>query len=148
VAIALHVALLGAAIVFGAVDIWLTAAVVPLSVACALGSYLFYAQHNFDGMYIAPRDEWSWVEAALESSSYFETGRVLGWLTGNIGYHHVHHLNPKIPFYRLPETMANIPALQTPHKTSIAPADVIAGFKLKLWDPKKRRMVPYPRLRG
>ncbi|MEZ4335279.1 MAG: fatty acid desaturase [Sandaracinaceae bacterium] len=117
---------------------------VPLFVATAAGGYLFYAQHNFPEMHVQPRDQWEYTRAALESSSYMETGRLLRWLTGNIGYHHVHHLNSGIPFYRLPEAMAAIPELQNPRKTSLWPEDIAACFEQKLWDPKAERMVGYP----
>ncbi len=62
-------------------------------------------------------------------------GRLMRWFTGNIGYHHVHHLNSKIPFYRLPEAMAAIKELQDPVTTSLRPRDVFACLRLKLWDP-------------
>ncbi|MEZ4408549.1 MAG: fatty acid desaturase [Polyangiales bacterium] len=121
----------------------LTGVVGPYVIAFALGAYLFYAQHNFPGIKVQPRESWSYTRAALESSSYLKTGPVMGWFTGNIGYHHVHHLNPTIPFYRLPEAMAAIPELQNPHTTSLAPRDVLACFELKLWDPAQGRMVGY-----
>ena len=66
---------------------------------------------------------------------------VMHWLTGNIGYHHVHHINHRIPFYRLPEAMAAIPELQNPRRTSLRPADIRACFQRTLWDPGKNRMV-------
>ena len=116
----------------------------PLFVACASGAYLFYAQHNFTDIRIQPREAWSYDRASLESSSYMETGPVLAWFTGNIGYHHVHHLNPTIPFYRLPEAMAAIPELQNPGRTRLTPREIAACFRLKLWDPEKSRMVGYP----
>ncbi len=116
----------------------------PVAVATASGAYLFYAQHNFPGVNVQRRDRWSYARAALESSSFMKTGPVMGWFTGNIGYHHVHHLNPQIPFYRLPEAMAAIPELQTPPVTSLSPRDVVACFKLKLWDPDAGKMVGYP----
>ncbi|MGE0791937.1 MAG: fatty acid desaturase [Sandaracinaceae bacterium] len=117
----------------------------PLMVATATGGYLFYAQHNFPEMHVQPRSEWEYTRAALESSSYMETGAIMGWLTGNIGYHHVHHLNPGIPFYRLPEAMAAIPELQSPRKTSLWPRDIIACFRQKLWDADAQQMVGYPK---
>ena len=144
VAIAVHLALL--AVVgwrFGGLATLLVI-VAPLAVACALGSYLFYAQHNFPGMTVQPRQSWSYVRAALESSSSMELGSVMGWFTGNIGYHHVHHLNAAIPFYRLPEAMRAIPALQQARRTSLHPRDVIACLRLKLWDPARREMVGFP----
>ncbi|MGF1465512.1 MAG: fatty acid desaturase family protein [Sandaracinaceae bacterium] len=117
----------------------------PLFVATGAGAYLFYAQHNFPEMSVQPRHEWEYTRAALESSSYMEMGPVMRWLTGNIGYHHVHHLNPGIPFYRLPEAMAAIPELQNPHRTSLHPREVMACFRQKLWDPTAQRMVGYPK---
>jgi omega-6 fatty acid desaturase (delta-12 desaturase) len=117
---------------------------VPLAVACATGAYLFYAQHNFPDMQLQPRHEWTFAKAALESSSYMPMGPVMRWFTGNIGYHHVHHLNPHIPFYKLPKAMAEVPALQNPGVTSLAPWDVARCLGLKLWDPQARKMVGYP----
>lgn len=116
---------------------------IPLTVAFALGSYLFYAQHNFPGIELQPREDWEYTRAALHSSSYLRHGAVVSWLTGNIGYHHVHHLNAAIPFYRLPTAMATIPELQHPHETSLWPRDVVACLRLALWDPNAQRMVGY-----
>ena len=116
-----------------------------LFVATATGAYLFNAQHNFPEMDVQPRHEWEYTHAALHSSSYMKTGPIMGWLTGNIGYHHVHHLNPGIPFYRLPEAMKGIPELQTPHATSLHPKDIVACFQQKLWDPEQQVMVGYPK---
>lgn len=116
----------------------------PLFVATATGAYLFYAQHNFDGLQIQRREEWAYDRAALRSSSYMETGPLLSWFTGNIGYHHVHHLNPTIPFYRLPEAMARIPELHCAGKTRLTPSEIAANFRLKLWDCERGRMVGFP----
>ena len=62
-----------------------SALVLPLAIACAAGSYLFYAQHNFPGIHVQPRQTWSFARAALESSSYMKMGPVMSWFTGNIG---------------------------------------------------------------
>jgi omega-6 fatty acid desaturase (delta-12 desaturase) len=128
----------------GGVTLWACAFFLPLFLAHAIGAYLFYAQHNFEGMQLQPRQEWTYERAALESSSFMETGAVMGWFTGNIGYHHVHHLNPAIPFYRLPDAMAAVPELQQPGKTTLEPRDIAACFRLKLWDPAKGKMVGFP----
>src|SRR5690606_22663543 len=77
------------------------------------------------------------------SSSFLEAGPLVPWFTGNIGYHHVHHLNPLIPFYRLPEAMAALPALQKPGKTSLRPREIWACLSLKLWDPKRDQMLTF-----
>jgi omega-6 fatty acid desaturase (delta-12 desaturase) len=65
----------------------------------------------------------------------------MAWLTGNIGYHHIHHLNSKIPFYRLPEVMAQIKELQSCKRTSLNIKEVIACLRLKIWDQDKNKMV-------
>jgi acyl-lipid omega-6 desaturase (Delta-12 desaturase) len=118
----------------------------PAFVAFASGSYLFYAQHNFPGIQLKDRRKWSYNFAALSSSSMFDMGPVMHWFTGNIGYHHVHHLNHNIPFYRLPEAMAEMPELQSPGRTSWKPSDVYACLRLKLWDAKKQEMVGWDAL--
>lgn len=125
--------------------VWVFAFFLPLAIAMAVGAYLFYAQHNFPDMVVQPRESWSFTRAALESSSYMEMGPVMNYFTGNIGYHHVHHLNPLIPFYRLPEAMQGLPELQHAHKTSLKLRDVRACFAQKLWDTDAGKMVGYPK---
>jgi omega-6 fatty acid desaturase (delta-12 desaturase) len=145
-ALVLHFSLvIGVGVVFGA-QMALFTVVLPLIVACAAGGYLFYAQHNFPEIYVASRQEWTYTNAALQSSSYMKLGPVMSWFTGNIGYHHVHHLNSSIPFYRLPDAMAAIPELQHPGVTSLSPTDIAKCLSLKLWDPDSKRMVGYPKL--
>lgn len=113
----------------------------PLAGAMCVGSYLFYAQHNFPEGRFRSRTSWEYVAAALESSSYMEMGPVMRFFTGNIGYHHVHHLNPTIPFYRLPEAMQAIPELRDPPTTSLRMGDIASCFQLDLWDPGQSRFV-------
>jgi|CXWL01.1.fsa_nt_gi omega-6 fatty acid desaturase (delta-12 desaturase) len=136
-------ALSAALILTGHSDVWLYAYVVPMAVATAAGAYLFYAQHNYPAVKVAPRETWRFVTAATESSSYMKMSPLMHWFTANIGYHHVHHLNAAIPFYRLPEAMAALPALQNPGVTSLKPSDIAACFRLKLWEPEKNTMVGY-----
>lgn len=116
---------------------------IPLSVASALGAYLFYAQHNYPTAKMCAASEWSHVEAALHSSSFMEMNPVMNWFTGNIGYHHVHHLNARIPFYRLPEAMRGLPELQSPGRTSLRPNDIVACLRLKLWCNTRQRFVSF-----
>lgn len=120
--------------------------VLPHFVACAIGSYLFYAQHNFPSVSFRDNSCWTYDNAAMESSSFMSTGAVMAWFTGNIGYHHVHHLNSRIPFYRLPEVVAAIPELQTPKITTLHPWEIFRCLRLKVWDPEAKRMVGIPRL--
>ena len=83
------------------------------------------------------------TRASLESSSFIKFGPVMNWFTANIGYHHIHHLNPMIPFYRLPDAMKAIPELQNPIVTTLSPRDVLRCFRLKLWDPESNRMISF-----
>jgi len=115
----------------------------PFMIAAALGAYLFYAQHNFADTRIVPGDEWTYYHGALQSSSYMKLGPIMNWFTANIGYHHIHHLNSHIPFYRLPEAMASIPELQNPPMTTLKPRDILACLRLNLWDTEKQRLVAY-----
>jgi len=116
---------------------------IPAAIHSGVGSYLFYAQHNFPDAELRGRREWDYTHAALKSSSYFEMPRWMHWFTGNIGYHHVHHLNHRIPFYRLPEAMAALPELQDPGRTSWRPADVRAALDCSVWDPDQGRMISF-----
>ena len=94
-------------------------------------------------MRILPDAEWTHYRAALVSSSYLRLGPVLRWFTGNIGFHHVHHLNSLIPFYRLPEAMATIPELQHPTVITLRLRDVVACFRANIWDDATRRTIRY-----
>ncbi|HYV28211.1 MAG TPA: fatty acid desaturase [Candidatus Eisenbacteria bacterium] len=141
IAFVLHVVLAAAITWFLGWEALLLVLVVPLFCGCALGSYLFYAQHNFPGVTFSDKAAWSYEKAALESSSFMKTGPLMAWFTANIGYHHIHHLNSRIPFYRLPEAIAGLPELQTPKTTSLHPMEIIRCLKLKVWDPGVGRMV-------
>ena len=123
---------------------WFWALFLPHFFACAFGTYLFYAQHNYPDVELQPRESWDYARAALESSSYMPMGPVMAWFTANIGYHHVHHLNPSIPFYRLPEAMAAIPELQEPGRAVLTLKSISECFALKLWDPASGQMVGFP----
>lgn len=112
----------------------LLAYIIPLWIASAFGAYLFYVQHNIPEIKIFNVQEWTYQKAALESSSFVDMSPVMHWFTGNIGFHHVHHLNPLVPFYRLPEAMAAIPELQHPPTTTLKLKDMYDCLRLKLWD--------------
>lgn len=140
-AFVLHVALaVGLAYYFGWTTMLLTL-VVPLFVAAAIGTYLFYAQHNFPEVSFYDRAGWAYEKAALESSSFMKTGPIMGWFTANIGYHHIHHLNARIPFYRLPEVLSAIPELNSPKTTSLGVTDIFRCLRLKVWDVEAQKMV-------
>lgn len=137
----LHIALIAAlAAVFG----WLTmllALILPLFIATAMGTYLFYAQHNFPGVVFRDKAGWTYEGAAMESSSFLKTNPLMAWFTGNIGYHHIHHLNHRIPFYRLPEAQRAIPELRDVKTTSLSPLEIIRCLRLKVWCVESQCMV-------
>jgi acyl-lipid omega-6 desaturase (Delta-12 desaturase) len=147
-AVALHVALSLAVVNLAGWGVYLSAMLLPLLAAYALGAYLFFAQHNFPDVVLREDHAWTHADAALEASSYLRCGPVMAWFTGNIGYHHIHHLNPRIPFYRLPEAMAALPELQNPRTTSLHPRDVFACLRLNVWDGARGRMVRFRDLRA
>lgn len=142
VAIVLHVCV-AVAISFVSMQALVLGMLLPMAIITCMGSYLFYAQHNFPGMIRREDPQWDHVHAALQSSSYMRMGGIMNWFTGNIGYHHVHHLNAKIPFYRLPEAMAGIEELQSPTVTTLHPSDIVQCLRLKLWDPLANRLLTF-----
>jgi len=115
---------------------------IPWGLAAAIGTYLFYAQHNFPSVTLKEEDGWTFEGAALDSSSFMRMPSFMHWFTGNIGYHHIHHLNAKIPFYRLPEAYEKLPELQTPRVTSLRPGEIIRCLRLKVWDVEKQKLLP------
>ncbi len=141
VAILFHV-MVGATIwYFLGVSVFLLAWVTPFFVMCGMGSYLFYCQHNFPGASFNENKDWTYVSAALDSTSYLKLNPLMNWFTANIGYHHIHHINSRIPYYRLPEAMAAIPELQNARTTNFRPMEVLRCFNLKVWDEGKGEMI-------
>ncbi|MEO1149598.1 MAG: fatty acid desaturase [Pseudomonadota bacterium] len=115
---------------------------VPLLVlAAGVGGWLFYVQHQYDGTYWARQGEWDYKTAALLGSSHYALPRILHWFTGNIGYHHIHHLVSKIPNYRLAECYRKSADLQRFPKLTLRGS--IKAARLRLWDEKAQRMVAF-----
>lgn len=115
---------------------------IQLPVAIIAGSaaiWLFYCQHQFEDTYWARHEEWDYEEAAMAGSSYFKLPRVLQWFTGNIGFHHIHHLSPRIPNYSLEAVHNAHPRFQ--EATTITLRSSLSYFTLKLWDEEQREMV-------
>ena len=141
VAFAVHLGISATLLYFGGWQALLLTQVIPHFIASAIGSYLFYCQHNFPGVSFSDNAGWTYEKAALESSSFMRTNRVMAWFTANIGYHQVHHLNSRIPFYRLPEVLREMPELRSSRTTSLHPADIARCLRLKVWDVEAQRMV-------
>lgn len=110
-------------------------------IAGAAGIWLFYIQHTFEDSYFKEESEWDYVKAAVEGSSYYELPKILQWLTGNIGYHHVHHLAPRVPNYNLESAHTTVEPLQK--ATTITLKTSLASVKYRLYDPNKMRFVAY-----
>ena len=105
----------------------------PLVVlAGSVGIWLFYVQHQFDDTYWERTDEWSFNDAALRGSSHLSLPKVLQFFSGNIGFHHVHHLNPKIPNYNLERAHEEQPMFRSVPSMSFT--DALRAVQLKLWD--------------
>ncbi len=105
IALVVHLGMAAALLYFGGGPALLLTQTNPCFICFAIGSYLFYAQRNFPEVTFGDKLGWTYEKAAMESSSYMRTGPIMAWLTANIGYHHVHYLNARIPFYRLPEVL-------------------------------------------
>lgn len=110
-------------------------------VAGALGIWLFYIQHTFEDSYFEEESEWDYVKAAVDGSSYYKLPKVLQWATGNIGFHHVHHLSPRVPNYNLEVAHESVPPLH--NATTITIKTSLESLKYKLYDPKKKGFVTF-----
>jgi omega-6 fatty acid desaturase (delta-12 desaturase) len=115
-------------------------------VAGAAGVWLFYVQHQFDGTYWARQPNWDFAKAALQGSSLYKLPRVLQWFSGNIGFHHIHHLSPRIPNYFLQRCYEENPILQ-----QVRPLTLLASLRslrLHLWDEAQGQLVGFGRFKA
>jgi omega-6 fatty acid desaturase (delta-12 desaturase) len=145
----MNLALLGMAIglsaIFGIVP-YLIVQVAALSVAGALGFWLFYIQHQFEGVYWEREEQWDYTAAALKGSSFYKLPRILQWFTGNIGFHHIHHLSARIPNYNLERCHKAHLMFQ-----GVKPITLLASLqslKFRLWDEQRKKLVGYRHLRN
>jgi omega-6 fatty acid desaturase (delta-12 desaturase) len=123
---------------------WRTYLLIQLPVLCfagATGIWLFYVQHQFPGGYWARKSEWEPLRAAMEGCSFYKLPAVLRWFSGNIGYHHVHHLSPRIPNYHLKKCYDAVPALQA--RAPLTIVESLSCVGLKMWDVKRQKMVAF-----
>lgn len=119
---------------------WAALYLVPIALAGVIGSWLFWVQHNFEHTYHADDAHWSFVDAGVKGASYLRLPGLLGWFTADIGIHHVHHLNQRIPNYRLEAARTANPAL-----ACVAPLTregLQRSFTHVFWDEAASRMVP------
>src|SRR5579863_5227529 len=115
-------------------------------IAGALGVWLFYVQHTFEHAYWARQGDWNSDRAAFAGSSYYDLPPLMHWLTGNIGYHHLHHLAPRIPNYRLRAAFQSSPRLRCAPRLTLRTS--LNCARLKLWDEGRGRMVGFAHGRG
>jgi omega-6 fatty acid desaturase (delta-12 desaturase) len=106
-----------------------------------VGVWIFYIQHQFEGVYWARQAEWDFFRASLEGSSYYRLPKVLQWFTGNIGLHHVHHLRPRIPNYSLQQAYDATPAVQAVKALTLRSS--LKTIRLNLYDERRRQMVSF-----
>ena len=116
-----------------------------LAMAATIGVWLFYNQHQFEGVYWARHDEWDPWRVAMEGASCYQLPRLLQWATGNIGIHHLHHVHPGIPNYRLQECINAVPALQQVKPLTLRKS--LGSLRLNLWDEEQGRLVSFRSLR-
>jgi len=109
-------------------------------IASVAGVWLFSVQHRFEDSLWARRDEWTPVTASLQGSSHLPLPRILQWFSGNIGFHHIHHLDPKVPNYRLEACHGANPAFAT--VTTLTLRQALRSSRYCLWDEQRRRLVP------
>jgi omega-6 fatty acid desaturase (delta-12 desaturase) len=117
----------------------------PAMLAGSIGIWLFYVQHQFEDAYWEPSGDWSFADAALRGSSYLRLPKVLQFFTGNIGLHHVHHLNARIPNYRLQQAHDENPLFHGVPTLSLREA--LASANLKLWDEESGKLVSFGQAR-
>jgi omega-6 fatty acid desaturase (delta-12 desaturase) len=107
-----------------------------------MGIWLFYVQHQFECVYWARRRDWDALRAAMEGSSFYALPAGLRWFSANIGYHHVHHLNSRIPNYRLKRCCDSVPVLR--EKPALTIRRSLSAIHLKLWDEERKIMIGFP----
>jgi acyl-lipid omega-6 desaturase (Delta-12 desaturase) len=116
-----------------------------LFLGSATGVWLFYLQHQFEGVYWERHPQWDFFEAGQKGCSYFKLPRLVQWFTGNIGFHHIHHLNAKIPNYRLEECYRDNPTLRQPPTLSLVSS--LKCLTLRLYDEDSRQLVGWKGLK-
>ncbi len=115
-----------------------------LLIACGAGVWLFYVQHNFDPTYWERHQNWDFFNAGMDGSSFYKLPKVLQWFTGNIGFHHIHHLSPRIPNYKLEKCHNENPVFQ------IEPLTIRKSMKslfFRLWDEREKMLVGWDALK-
>ncbi len=130
--------------VFG-LGAYLLIQLVVTMVAGSAGIWMFYVQHQFEDVYWERGKDWDYTAAALQGSSFYKLPRILQWFSGNIGFHHIHHLNPRIPNYNLQRCHEADPLFQQVKPITLFPSLKTVNFRL--WDEHSRKLVGFRHLR-
>ena len=134
----------GLSMIFG-LKAYLLIQLIITAVAGGAGVWLFYVQHQFEGVYWERGEDWDFTRAALEGSSFYKLPKILQWFSGNIGFHHIHHLSARIPNYNLERCHQADPLFQR-----VKPVTLLASLKsftFRLWDEQRRKLVSYRQAR-
>ena len=110
-------------------------------IASALGVWLFYIQHHFEDSYFEEDLEWDYVKAAVEGSSFYKLPKWAQWITGNIGYHHVHHLSPRVPNYYLEDVHNNNSELNSAPTITVRRS--LKALRYRLWDERNKQFISF-----
>ncbi len=124
---------------------YLLAQLPPMIVAATAGIWLFYVQHQFEGVRWARHEDWDPIQAALQGSSYYKLPKVLQWVTCNIGFHHVHHIDPRIPNYNLQRCYDEVTDLQEVKPLTLRRS--LKSLRMNLWDEQQQKLVSFHSLR-
>lgn len=130
---------------FAGISTYLFIQILTMYFAAVAGVYLFYVQHQFPDVHWYDDDEWDYVTVSIAGSSYFKLPRILQWFSGNIGFHHIHHLSAGIPNYNLESCYKNNPEFQTVSAVTFWKS--FSTLKLKLWDEKQQKLLTYAQAR-
>ncbi len=120
---------------------FLTILLPSLFLAHVVGVWLFYVQHQFEGVYWRRNKEWDFMSAALEGGSFYKLPGILRWFTGSIGYHHLHHLNSRIPNYRLAHCQQSLPTLKRSKPIGLRAS--LKSLTYRLWDEDSGQLISF-----
>ena len=130
---------------FGGVPVLLAVFLPMTLIAASIGVWMFYVQHQFETTSWDHEPDWQLHDAALHGSSHYVLPGILRWFTANIGVHHVHHLQSRVPFYRLPEILRDHPELDQAQRLTLRESFACVGKQL--WDERSRRLISFAEAR-
>jgi omega-6 fatty acid desaturase (delta-12 desaturase) len=118
----------------------------PITILTAtIGTWFFFVQHQFEDTYYAGGEDWDYTLAAMQGSSYYQLPKILQWFSGNIGFHHIHHLSPRIPNYLLEQCHEENPLFQ--NVVTLTPWSSLKSIFLTLWDEERKKLISFSQLK-